>query len=161
MITKAEKIAYNNYVKEHQEEIEHVRAGIKEITSKMKSMPAIKGYLNIEAILDYIKIIKLYIKMNDISLDMLDKKNETFLNNARKEIYKIIQLAEEIVGNVIDRPLKENEDYLKNIDKVNSAQILNQPPLHSNQVHPEGRLLICSFLNSWHEQYHFFWLSKV
>jgi hypothetical protein len=124
-ITKAEKVAYNNYVKEHQEEIEKQRSKLKENTSKMKSMRGIKEYLNIEAILDYIKIIKVYLKMNDISNDMLGQKNETYLNNARKEVYKVIQLAEEVVGNDLDRSLKENEEYLLKIQKVNSAQILN------------------------------------
>jgi hypothetical protein len=124
-ITRAEKIAYNNYVKEHQVEIEHAITEIKEINIKKKSMPAIKEYLILEEILDYINIIKTYIKMNDISLDMLDKKNETYLNNARKELYKILQLSEEIVGNVIDRSLKENEEFLEKISKVNPRQILN------------------------------------
>ncbi|MFH0975776.1 MAG: hypothetical protein V1874_08325 [Spirochaetota bacterium] len=124
-ITKAEKVAYTNYVKEHQSEIEKIRAKIKEITAKMKSMHAISGYLKIEAIIESLKIIKLFLKMNDISFDMLGQKNETYLNNARKEVYKILQLAEEIVGNDLDRSLKENEDYLIKIEKVNPAQILN------------------------------------
>jgi hypothetical protein len=124
-ITKAEKVAYNNYVKEHQVEIEKARGRVKEVTAKMKSMPAITGYLNIESILEYLKIIKLYIKMNDISQDMLGQKNETFLNNARKEVYKVLQLAEDIVGNELDRSLKENEEFLDKIEKVDPAQILN------------------------------------
>ncbi len=124
-ITKAEKVAYNNYVKEHQVEIEQARSRIKETTVKIRSMPAITSYLNLDAILEYLKIIKLYIKMNDISQDMLGQKNETYLNNARKEIYKILQLAEGIVGNDLDRSLKENEEYLVKIDKINPSQILN------------------------------------
>ncbi|MBN2038436.1 MAG: hypothetical protein JW864_00225 [Spirochaetes bacterium] len=133
-ITKAERVAYNNYVKEHHEGIEQARNAIKDITNKIKTMSSIKGYLNIEAILDYIKIIRLYIKMNDISLDMLDQKNETYLNNARKEIYKVLQLAEEIVGSDIDRSLKENEEYLKKIDKVNPLQIINLLNLIQNMI---------------------------
>ncbi len=124
-ISKAERVAFNNYVKEYQEKIDQARSNIKELAAKTKSMPSIKGYLNLDAILEYVKIIKLYIKMNDISLDMLDQKNETYLNNARKEVYKVLQLGEEIVGNDIDRSLKENDEYLKNIDKINPDQILN------------------------------------
>jgi hypothetical protein len=124
-ITKAEKVAYTNYVKEHQEGIEQAKIRIKEITGKMKSMRGITGYLNIESILESIKIIKTYLKMNDISNDMLGQKNETYLNNARKEIYKILQLAEEVVGSDIDRSLKDNEEFLVKIEKINSEQILN------------------------------------
>jgi hypothetical protein len=63
--------------------------------------------------------------MSDASLEMLNIKNESFLNNARKEIYKIIQMLEETVGNDIDRSLRENEEYLVKIDKINPRQILN------------------------------------
>ncbi len=92
-ITKAERVAYTNYVKEHQDEIDETKARLKEVTGKMKSMRGIIGYLNIEAIIEYIKIIKVYLKMNDISNDMLGQKNETYLNNARKEIYRIITIG--------------------------------------------------------------------
>ncbi len=34
-------------------------------------------------------------------------------------------MAEEVVGNDLDRSLKENEEYLIKIEKINSAQILN------------------------------------
>ena len=124
-ITKAERVAYTNYVKEHQQEIDRIKTKQKEITIKIKSMRNIAGYLNIESIIESVKIIKTFLKMNDISNDMLGQKNETYLNNARKEVYKVIQLAEEVVGSDIDRSLKDNEEFLQEIEKIDSAQILN------------------------------------
>lgn len=124
-ITKAEKAAYNDYIKEFQAELDSLKKIDKEISIKKRKMPAIAGYYNIESVFTNLKITMLYIKMSDASLEMLNIKNESFLNNARKEIYKIIQLMEEIVGNDIDRTLKENEEYLEKIDKINPKQILN------------------------------------
>lgn len=124
-ITKAEKAAYNNQIKEYNLEIDKCKANLKDLMGKMRSMPKIKPYLNLEAALVHVKIISLFIKMNDISLEMLDQKNESLLNTARKEIYKVLQLLEEVVGSDIDRSLRENEEYIKKIDKVNPAQILN------------------------------------
>ncbi|MCU0822521.1 MAG: hypothetical protein MUC95_08620 [Spirochaetes bacterium] len=124
-ITKAEKAAYNDYIKEYQAEIEGLKKTDKEISVKKRKMPAIASYYNIETVFIHLKMTTLYIKMSDASLEMLNIKNESFLNNARKEIYKIIQMLEETVGNDIDRTLKENEEYLEKIDKINPKQILN------------------------------------
>lgn len=124
-VTKAERAAYNNQIKEYNQEIDKCKANLKEVTGKMRSMTKIKPYYNLEAVLVHIRIISLFIKMNDISVEMLDQKNESLLNNARKEIYKVLQLLEEVVGSDIDRSLRENEEYIKKIDKVNPAQILS------------------------------------
>ena len=124
-ITKAEKAAYNDYIKEYQAELESLKKIDKEIAIKKRKMAAIAPYYNIESVFVHLKITSLYIKMSDASLEMLNIKNESFLNNARKEIYKIIQMLEETVGNDIDRTLKENEEYLIKIEKINPKQILN------------------------------------
>jgi hypothetical protein len=123
-ITKAEKAAYNDYIKEYKYEIDEYNKKIKENDAKKKKMPNIEGYLNLENVIENLNIIMTYIKMSDVSIEMLNVKNERFLDNARKEIYKAIQTMESIVGNQIDRSLKENEEYLEKIHQVNPLQIL-------------------------------------
>ena len=124
-ITKAEKAAYNDYIKEYQIEINEVNKRIKDLGISKRKKPAIAAYYNLEVVFEHIKATMLYINMSDASLEMLNIKNESFLNNARKEIYKILQYIEEIVGNNIDRSLKDNEEYLNKIDKINPRQILS------------------------------------
>ncbi len=124
-ITKAEKAAYNDFVKGYKAKLDDLTKQIKEAEQKKKKMPGIKGYINVELILLYSKYIYTLLNMNKASLDMLKIKNERFLNDARKEFYRILQLFEEIVGKDIDRPLKENEEYLQSIEKLNPSQILN------------------------------------
>ncbi len=124
-ITKAEKAAYNDFIKGYKAKLDELTKQIKEAEQKKKKMSNIMGYVNIELILFYTKYIYTLLNMNKASLDMLKIKNERFLNDARKEFYRILQLFEEIVGKDIDRPLKENEEYLQAIAKLNPAQILN------------------------------------
>lgn len=69
--------------------------------------------------------MRLFFKMNDLSLDMLGIKNETFLNNARKEFYKILQMLEETVGDDVDRSLRENDEYIQKIERFDPAQTLS------------------------------------
>ena len=96
----------------------------KEAEQKKKKMLGIKGYINLELILLYIKYIYTLLNMNTVSVNMLKIKNERFLNDARKEFYRVLQLFEEIVGKDIDRMLKENEEYLAAINKLNPQQTL-------------------------------------
>ncbi len=124
-ITKAEKAAYNDYIKEYNHEIDGIKKGIKELSIKKRKTPSITGYYNLESAVEHLKITMLYINISDASLEMLNIKNESFLNNARKEVYKVLQIIEEIVGNDIDRTLKENEEYLERIDRANPQQILS------------------------------------
>ena len=63
--------------------------------------------------------------MNDSSVEMLNVRNEKFLNEARKEYYKVLQVMEETVGTDVDRSLKENEEYLQKIDRFTPEDILN------------------------------------
>ncbi|MDY6935240.1 MAG: hypothetical protein SVZ03_13585 [Spirochaetota bacterium] len=124
-ITRAEKAAYNDYIKEFKSEIDESNRKIKDLGNRKRKMSSISSYYNLEIVLETIKIIMLYINISDVSIEMLHIKNEGFLNNARKEIYKVLQLMEEIVGSSIDHPLKENEEYIKKIDRVNPKQVLN------------------------------------
>ncbi|MDY6968886.1 MAG: hypothetical protein SVR08_09590 [Spirochaetota bacterium] len=124
-ISKAEKAAYNDYVKEYKNEIDIVQKKIKDIEINKKKMPNIANYYNFEIVLELIKSILLYIDMSEASLEMLHIKNEGYLNNARKEIYNILRLMEEIVGNDIDRQLKENEEHLEKISNIDPPKILS------------------------------------
>lgn len=123
-ITKAEKAAYNDYTKGYKATLDELAKQIKESEHKKKKMPAIKGYYNIELILLYTKTIYTLLNMNKTSLEMLKMKNERFLNDARKEFYRVLQLFEEIVGSEIDRPLKENEELLSAVNRLNPSQML-------------------------------------
>ena len=123
-VTKAEKVAYNDFVKGYRAKLEELTKQIKEAEQKKKKMPGIKGYINLELILLYIKYIYTLLNMNTVSVNMLKVKNERFLNDARKEFYRVLQLFEEIVGKDIDRMLKENEEYLAAINKLNPQQTL-------------------------------------
>ena len=124
-IAKAAKEAYNIEVKDYKKAVDEKNSKIKEATKKRNKMSNIKGYFNLEIAKLQLDIIDDYFKMSDLSLEMLGIKNETFLNNARKEIYKVLQAAEEIVGKDVDRSLKENDEFLQTIDRVTPKHILH------------------------------------
>ena len=123
-ISRAEKAAYNDYVIQFKKDIDDANKRIKEAELVKKKMPRIAPYKDIEIVLENLKIIMLHISQNDASVEMLQIKKESSLNDARKSFYKALQLMENIVGNDIDRSLADNADYLAKIDRINPLQVL-------------------------------------
>jgi len=123
-IGKAEKAAYAEEVKGIKGIIDNYQKQVKNATDKKKQGGNLKAYYCLELVIYYIKVIELYLKMSDISMDMLGIKNDASLNEARKGFYLVVLLLEEIVGSEVDRSLKANDEYLAYIDKFDPAQIL-------------------------------------
>ncbi len=124
-IGKAEKAAYNDEIKDIKKDVDAINKEIKELMVKNMKMFNIEGYFNIEIAVLLMQLIRKYVKINDVSLDMLGIKSDTNLNNARKEFYKVLQMMEETVGRDLDRSLKENDEYLVKIEKLTPQQVLN------------------------------------
>ncbi len=123
-IGKAEKAAYNDEIKDIKREVDDIQRGVNELSALKKQRPNLAYYYNLEICISSMKIMDLNLKMSDLSIDMLGIKNENFLNNSRKEFYKVLTMLEEIVGDDVDRSLRENDAYIARIDRMNPKQIL-------------------------------------
>ena len=124
-VGKAEKAAYNDEIKDIKRAIDVIKRSINEATGKKKKHPAIAGYYSLELAHHEMDAIDNFLKMNDLSVEMLGIRNSNFLDAARKGFYKLVQYMEEIVGADIDRSLKENDEYLAVINRLNPRQILD------------------------------------
>ncbi|TFG63384.1 MAG: hypothetical protein E4H36_05725 [Spirochaetales bacterium] len=60
--------------------------------------------------------VSFYVLMNELSMVLLGIKNENYLNDARKDIYKSLIYLEEVVTNYIDVPFSDYEKNLENIE---------------------------------------------
>ncbi len=121
---KAEKIAFAGETKDIKKDSDNIKKIINETILKKKKNPTMAPYYNIELVTLMLNLMEKYYKINDLSVEMLDFKNNRVLDEARKEFYKILQLLEETVGNEIDRPLKENKFYLSRISRFSPRDIL-------------------------------------
>ena len=124
-VGRAEKAAYNDEIKDIKREVDQIKRAINEVSGKKKKHPSIANYYNLELAYREMDSIDNFLKMNDLSVEMLGIKNSNFLEIARKGFYKVLQYMEEIVGSNIDRTLKENDEYLATISRVNPRQILD------------------------------------
>ena len=72
----------------------------------------------------YVDLVSVYCAMADLSLSLLGFKNESFLDLARKSLYKSIITLESVVSNIIDLPLGENYDLLKSLEGFSDGEKL-------------------------------------
>jgi hypothetical protein len=123
-IDKNKKNLYDSEVKDVKRDINSIRTAIKDIKIKMKGKSNIEAYYNLEIALLHMKNIDNFLKMNNLSLRLLDMRQSAVLDEAKKELSNLIMALENIVGNEIERPLKENDEHLAKIARLSPRQIL-------------------------------------
>lgn len=125
-ISKAQKAAYNDEIKSLKAEGESLDRLIKEVLLKKRKNQKLEPYYNLEIVSYLLRSIELNLKTNDLSINMLGIKNIKNLDTAKSSFSKILQLMKENFGDEVDREsLKENEEYLARVGKLNARQILD------------------------------------
>ncbi|PKL18607.1 MAG: hypothetical protein CVV49_04835 [Spirochaetae bacterium HGW-Spirochaetae-5] len=125
-ISKVQKAAYNDDIKAVKLQSDELEKKIRDLFQKKKSKPNIEPYYNMEIATYLLSTIELYMKMNDLSVAMLGIKNNKSLDVAKSNFSKVLLLLKETVGDEVERDsLKENEEYLQKLDKLNPRQILD------------------------------------
>jgi hypothetical protein len=116
---------YAEYIQDYRNEIESVLAREK----TMKEVAARGGpgasYQKLTLADDNLNIVASYLLMSSLSLSFLGVKNETFLNEARKCIYKAIFYLEEVVTAYVDAPFSDYEQGLESITGFSDESRLN------------------------------------
>ncbi len=125
-ISKAQKAAYNDEIKPLKQEAEEIEKKIREITQKKQGSENLEPYYNLEIVHHFLRNIQLYLRINELSIDMLGIKNSKSLDNGKSNFSKLLQIMKETVGDDLDRDsLRDNEDYLERIDKLSPRHILD------------------------------------
>jgi hypothetical protein len=109
---------YAEYSKDYKNAIE----AILEKEKKLKEIIAKGGggasLLRIALAEDNLDIVANLLLMSSLSMSFLGVKNETYLNDARKCVYKAIIYLEEIVSGLVDAPFSDYEQGLESIASV-------------------------------------------
>jgi len=125
-ISKAQKAAYHDDIKIIKVKSDELEKKAKELFHKRKNKPNLVQYYNLEISTYLMSTIELYLKMNELSLTMLGIKNSSSLDASKSNFSKVLLLLKETVGDEVERDsLKENEEYLARIDRLNPRQILD------------------------------------
>ena len=109
----------------YQEKIKEYKALISLALAKEKEQQKelIKGDLTqnpgrVELADKVLSLVSYYVLMNDLSVSLLKIKNESYLNEARKALYKSIIYLEEVVSPYLDVPFSEYEEGIESIESL-------------------------------------------
>jgi hypothetical protein len=122
---KLKKLEYTEKLKVYKQKIDEITETIKTIEKEVLKNNELSNYGRLSIANNYLNIIAMYCTMSDISMSLLRIKNEGFLNEGRKILYKVFSVLEEIVGKEIDAPFSEYADRLATIAKLDDRKRLN------------------------------------
>jgi len=118
---KEKKQRFLESVGELKKEIDKIQQKIKTLDESKENSPEIN---KIKAASYYLDLVSVYCAMTDLSQTLLGYKNESYLDQARKSLYKAIILLEGVVSNIIDMPFSENSERLEKLEQLSDADRL-------------------------------------
>ncbi len=109
------KRRYADYIKDYKAAIDAVLEREKKLKEVIASGAAGAPYQKLKLAEENLGLVASYLLMNSLSWSFLGVKNEAYLNEARKCVYKALIYLEEIVTPYIDVPFSDYEGGLASI----------------------------------------------
>jgi hypothetical protein len=106
---------YAEYIQGYKNAIESIVVREKTMKEIIARGEAGANYKRLTLADDNLNIVSNYLIMSSLSLSFLGVKNEAYLGEARKCLYKAIVYVEEIVSALVDAPFSEYEEGLETI----------------------------------------------
>jgi hypothetical protein len=106
---------YAEYIQDYKNSIEAVLAREKTLKEVIARGETGVNYKRLALADDNLSIVANFLVMSSLSLSFLGIKNEAYLNEARKCLYKSLFYLEEIVSTLVDAPFSDYEQGLATI----------------------------------------------
>ena len=114
-ISAEAKNRYFEKIKEYKNSIEAMKKHETNVLTSLNDKTEKKEIQKILLANEVLDLVSNYLLMNELSMAYLGVKNEAYLNDARKGIYKVLIYMEEVVSNLIDTPYSEYEEKIEKI----------------------------------------------
>ncbi len=124
-ITEADRSKYLEEINIYKNKIDEISKKIKSNAIEMSKDKTREPYLRIDTANNYMNQISIYCGMNLISIDLLEVKNNSFLEKARQLIYEALMNLEKVVTNYVDVPFSDYEGLLEKISDITDFDKLN------------------------------------
>lgn len=124
-VDQATKKLYNERIGQQKLQIAEYEKELAAYKKAMMSDKKLKPFFHLGNVAQQLQIVNLQMEMNEISEQMMQVKNNSFLDNARKNIYKIFSDLDIVVKGDVDEPLDFNRDELDKIGPFTPKQRLN------------------------------------
>ena len=128
-ISPEAKRRYAEKINEYRNRIDQIAAACRDLELKLKTTPDGAAYRRMELADANLNLVSFFVLMNYLSVSLLGVKNELFLNEARKCVYKSIIYLEEVVTPYVDVPFSEYSEGLERIqsyDDIRRYQLIQK-----------------------------------
>jgi hypothetical protein len=121
-ISEEDRHLYLQKIKVYRENINTILLREKNILSVIQKDPSGIAFKKIILAEEMLNLASNYIVISNVSQAMLNVKNEEYLNDGRKSLYKSIIYMEDVVTNYIDVPFYDYEEKLKEIESFDAVR---------------------------------------
>ena len=122
-ITEQARKNYSDYITKYKKVIDEIVNRENKFNADLKAEKVEKPECGKIEIADgVLNLSSYYILFNTLSANLLGVKNENYLNDARKAIYKALILIEGVVTNIIDIPFSELTEHLEKINEFSDIK---------------------------------------
>jgi hypothetical protein len=116
---------YTDYIKDYKNDIETALEREKKVKEVIAKGPAGANYQKLALAEDNLNIVGNYLLMSSLSMNFLGVKNEAYLNEGRKCIYKSLSYLEEVVSAYVDAPFSDYGPGLESISAFSDESRYN------------------------------------
>ncbi len=121
-ISLAAKKKYNDTIKEYKKVVNDIIEHEKKMRLSLSQDEKAAPYRKLGLADENLNLVSYFLLMNNLSVSLLGVKNEAFINDARKCLYKAIIYLEEIVSAYIDAPFSELNERLAAIESFDDVE---------------------------------------
>ena len=111
------KSHYAGKLREYKARIETIKETEKRLVARAADSDAPVASTKLSLVDANLNLVSYFNTMNSLSLALLGIRNEGYLNDARKLLYKGIILLEELVTNLVDVPFSDYEERLTQLEQ--------------------------------------------
>ena len=116
------KQRYQEKINDYNTIIDRILAEEKESSKELVKGDISQSLRRFDLAKDSLNLVSYFVLMNSLSLSLLGIKNETYLNEGRKALYKAIIYLEEIVSPYVDVPFSEYEEGVQSLETLSDSQ---------------------------------------
>jgi len=123
-VTKEQKSLYNEKIKPYKNSLDDIKKEMSMFRAVGKKNSHLEPYVQFRVAVLTLQSSNTLILMSRLSQEVQNLKNDSFLNDARKDISSKLNDLLKIVGEDVDGSLTENRDKLKGIEMATPGQRL-------------------------------------
>lgn len=124
-VSKEQKLQYNDKVKVYKAQSEDLKKEIATVKGAGRRNAKLDPYFQVRAAILGIQRANTLVQMSKLSLLIQSLKNDSFLNDARKELASRMTDLLKVVGDDLDGSLTDNQDRLVQVSELTPEQKLN------------------------------------